>query len=200
MQTPLQDGWGITNNGTHLIVGDSSHKLYYLDPETYKIQQVVEVTGRTSCFWCMHVSVCIADVHSCIYIYITPSMYITMCADNGKNIVWLNELEWIDGLIYANVYQTDCIAQIDPSTGNVVGWVDLSGLKDTMLEKLHPRPHVDVLNGIAWNSKDAELYVTGKLWPKLYQIQLQPMYVDSKSTNVQSLTESVRNKCILRFT
>lgn len=84
--------------------------------------------------------------------------------------VWrLNELEYIDGEVYANVWQTDRIARIDPETGRVKAWIDLSGL-------LPPddRPGANVLNGIAWDAEGGRLFVTGKLWPKLFQIELTP--------------------------
>ena len=113
-------------------------------------------------------------------------------------MTWLNELEWVDGMIYANIWQTDCIAQIEPSTGHVVGWVDVSGLKTTMLKDLDPKSsRVDVLNGIAWNQKEGKLYVTGKLWPKVYEIELRPLYDDSKSSDVAKLTDNIRKQCIV---
>ena len=88
--------------------------------------------------------------------------------ENG--LIWrLNELEYIDGEIYANIWQTDRIARIDPETGRVQAWIDLSGL-------LPPadRQDANVLNGIAWDETGRRLFVTGKLWPKLFQIELTP--------------------------
>jgi glutamine cyclotransferase len=81
----------------------------------------------------------------------------------------LNELEWVKGEIYANVYQTNRIARISPKTGRVTGWIDLQGLLD-------PRDAagVDVLNGIAYDAAKDRLFVTGKLWPKVFEIQLVP--------------------------
>ena len=80
----------------------------------------------------------------------------------------LNELEYVRGEIYANVWRTDRIARISPQTGAVVGWIELEGL-------LSPEDHtrqVDVLNGIAYDAKNDRLFVTGKLWPKLFEIEL----------------------------
>ena len=80
----------------------------------------------------------------------------------------LNELEYVQGEIYANVWQTDRIAKISPETGEVIGWIDLEGL-------LRPEDRdrrVDVLNGIAYDVKNDRLFVTGKLWPKLFEIEL----------------------------
>jgi glutamine cyclotransferase len=88
----------------------------------------------------------------------------------GKPITQLNELEVVDGEIYANVWGTDVIARIDPASGKVVGWIDLTGL---LPPAQRGTSSVDaVLNGIAWDSRHRKLYVTGKLWPKLYEIEL----------------------------
>jgi glutaminyl-peptide cyclotransferase len=87
----------------------------------------------------------------------------------GKPVDQLNELEWVDGEIYANIWQTDRIARIDPKTGNVVGWIDLKGL----LPRSDTIPgHTDVLNGIAYDAANKRLFVTGKMWPKLFEIKL----------------------------
>jgi glutamine cyclotransferase len=80
----------------------------------------------------------------------------------------LNELEYVQGLILANVWKTDMIAQISPETGKVVGWIDLRGL---LRPEDRVRP-VDVLNGIAFDQRNDRLFVTGKLWPKLFEIEL----------------------------
>jgi glutamine cyclotransferase len=87
--------------------------------------------------------------------------------DKGRPVPELNELEYIRGEIYANVWQTERIARISPSTGQVLGWIDLKGLL-TPAE----RRRTDVLNGIAYDAKQNRLFVTGKLWPKLFQIQM----------------------------
>jgi len=89
--------------------------------------------------------------------------------DNGRDIAQLNELEYIKGEIYANIWQTDRIARIDPQSGRVTAWVNLSGLLSP--EDL-ARP-VDVLNGIAYDEASDRLFVTGKLWPKLFEIKLK---------------------------
>jgi glutamine cyclotransferase len=81
---------------------------------------------------------------------------------------YLNELEVVRGEIWANVYQTDRIARISPKTGAVTGWIDLTGL----LPEADRRVPVDVLNGIAWDPKGNRLFVTGKLWPRLFVIEL----------------------------
>jgi len=88
--------------------------------------------------------------------------------DGQQPIVSLNELEYVQGEIYANVWQTDRIARILPADGRVSGWIDLAGLL-TAADRIEG---ADVLNGIAYDSLGDRLFVTGKLWPKLYEIQL----------------------------
>jgi glutaminyl-peptide cyclotransferase len=93
---------------------------------------------------------------------------ITVTAD-GAPVNDLNELEWVKGEVYANVYQTDRIARIDPATGKVAGWIDLTGI----LSPQHRVPgQTDVLNGIAYDAARDRLFVTGKRWPKLFEIRL----------------------------
>lgn len=88
----------------------------------------------------------------------------------GKPIDRLNEIEWVEGELYANVWGTDVIARIDPATGKVVGWIDLTGLLDPA-QRGTDNPDA-VLNGIAYDSRQHRLFVTGKLWPKLFEIEL----------------------------
>lgn len=89
--------------------------------------------------------------------------------DSGK-VSKLNELEYIDGEIYANIWGEEKIARISPKTGRVTAWIDLSGLLSDKDSELR----IDVLNGVAFNSENGNLYVTGKLWPKLFEIELVP--------------------------
>jgi glutaminyl-peptide cyclotransferase len=124
-------GWGITHDGTHLIMSDGSATLYFLDPETY------ERVGQIS------------------------------VSDGGSLVTKLNELEYIKGEIYANVLLEDKIAVINPQTGNVRAWIDLTGIaamEDTSAGR--------VLNGIAYNTDEDRLFVTGKMWAHLYEIRL----------------------------
>lgn len=90
--------------------------------------------------------------------------------DGTKPVENLNELEYIDGEIYANIWQQDRIARISPRTGKVLAWIDLTGLLPTS-ERTGKE---DVLNGIAYDPDGKRLFVTGKLWPKLFQIELVP--------------------------
>lgn len=86
----------------------------------------------------------------------------------NRPVRWLNELEYIDGKVWANVYTTDEIVIINPKTGKVEGVVDCLGLLPKSLRK----PSTDVLNGIAYNPDTRKIYLTGKNWPKLYEIKL----------------------------
>lgn len=89
----------------------------------------------------------------------------------GQLVTRLNELEYIEGEVWANVWQTDLIARIDPASGRVTGWVDLSGLLPPE-DRAQP---VDVLNGIAYDAATGRLFVTGKWWPKLFEIVVLPV-------------------------
>jgi len=126
------EGWGITNDGTRLIMSDGTSTLHFLNPQTF------EEIGQLGVF------------------------------DNDGPVTRLNELEYVQGEIYANVWQTNRIARIAPETGRVIGWVELGGLLTTE-DRSEP---VDVLNGIAYDAKTDRLFVTGKLWPKLFEIEL----------------------------
>ena len=88
---------------------------------------------------------------------------------SGQPARELNELECVDGLIYANVWQTDNILRIDPKTGKVTGMIDASGLLTP-----EERQKADVLNGIAWNPRTKTFLITGKLWPKMFEVQFVP--------------------------
>ncbi len=90
---------------------------------------------------------------------------------DGIPVDQVNELEWVGDEIYANLWHTNTIARINPETGKIVGWIDLS--------KLYPAAgsgpnNENVLNGIAYDAEKKRLFVTGKLWPKLYEIKLVP--------------------------
>lgn len=87
----------------------------------------------------------------------------------GKPVNMLNELEMVNGELFANIWGADVIARIDPSTGRVVGWIDLTGLLPDAKRGGNPDA---VLNGIAWDEKGKRLFVTGKLWPTLFEIEL----------------------------
>jgi glutamine cyclotransferase len=87
----------------------------------------------------------------------------------GRPLTQINELEWVEGELFANIWQTDVIARIDPSSGRVMGLIDLTGL---LADRTGLDPADDVLNGIAWDPVGRRLFVTGKNWPSLFEIRL----------------------------
>ncbi len=126
------EGWGLTNDGTHLIMSDGTSALRFMDPKDFTERKRLTVT------------------------------------DNRGEVDMINELEYADGLIHANIYQTDRIARISADTGKVTGWLDLSPLRKQL-----PQPHrAEVLNGIARDPKTGRYLVTGKLWPKSFEIEI----------------------------
>jgi len=93
--------------------------------------------------------------------------------DEGQPVENINELEWVKGEIYANIWQTNRIARIDPKTGHVVGWIDCTGLlSPSDSAGLDRNDAPEVLNGIAYDAEHDRLFVTGKQWPKLFEIKL----------------------------
>jgi glutamine cyclotransferase len=141
--------WGLTCDGRNLIVSDGSDRLTFIDPGTFRpLRQVKVLAG-------------------------------------GVSVRYLNELEYVEGEIYANIWPTDRIARISPQSGEVTGWIDLEGI-------LSPSDRTEAgipenisreggfssswtcLNGIAYDPGDRRLFVTGKLWPTLYEIRLRP--------------------------
>jgi glutamine cyclotransferase len=127
------EGWGLTNDGSQLIMSDGTDHLYFLNPTTF--QQTEEVT-----------------VH-----------------DGNTDITNVNSLAWINGEIYANIWLKNEIAIINPQTGQVKAWINLTGLPDEAASELNPDA---VLNGIAYDQQNNRLFVTGKDWPNLYQIKV----------------------------
>jgi glutamine cyclotransferase len=95
---------------------------------------------------------------------------IEVCDEDGP-VTRLNELEYVQGEVYANVWKTDRIARISPDTGKVIGWIELAGILSAG-DRAQP---VDVLNGIAYDAENERLFVTGKLWPRLFEIELIPL-------------------------
>jgi glutaminyl-peptide cyclotransferase len=127
------EGWGLTQNGTDIIMSDGSAALRFLDPATLAERRRVTVTV------------------------------------DGQPVERLNELEWVNGEIFANVWHTAFIVRIDPASGRVTGVIDLRQLV------ADNRGGEDaVLNGIAYDAARDRLFVTGKNWPNLYEIDLVP--------------------------
>lgn len=106
--------------------------------------------------------------------------------DHGEPVTNLNELEWVRGEIFANIWQTDRIVRISPVDGRVLGWIDLTGI----LPAADRTGREDVLNGIAYDVLGNRLFVTGKLWPQLFQIKLVPKSRPHPQTTSQAHRQS----------
>lgn len=129
------EGWGMTNDGQHIIMGDGSNKLFYRNPETFNIIKTLSVSN------------------------------------NYGPLGSINELEFVKGFIYANVWTTYKIVKIDTSSGKVVAQANLEDL----LNKYAPEDlsrKIDVMNGIAYDSVGNRFFITGKYWSKVFEIQL----------------------------
>ena len=129
------EGWGLTHDGTRLIMSDGSANLYFLDPHTFERLQILIVSNGV------------------------------------RRLKYLNELEYIDGLVFANIYRSARIALIDPSSGHMVDSIDLQRLVDA--EQAHSAS-AGVLNGIAYDAERRLVYVTGKNWSQLFELRLIP--------------------------
>lgn len=130
------EGWGLTTDGTHLIMSDGTSTLSWLDASTQRVTKRIEVR------------------------------------DGFRPVTQLNELEYVDGFIYANVWMTDFIAQIDAESGQVIGWLDLSALKKGFAKPPGWNEREHVLNGIAYDRRSKHFFVTGKCWPVLFEISI----------------------------
>lgn len=128
------EGWGLTSDGTNLIMSDGTDKLTFIDPKTYKKTKELNIRA------------------------------------NGNPVYYLNELEYVNGYIFANIWMTTQIAKINATTGNVVGVLDLAALQNDAKSK---NPKCAEMNGIAFHADSGLLWVTGKLWPHIYQIQCE---------------------------
>ncbi|MDB4534525.1 glutaminyl-peptide cyclotransferase [Vicingaceae bacterium] len=131
---PTKEGWGMTTDGTYLIMSDGSNNLIYLDPTNMSVSKTVAVT------------------------------------DNGYIIDNLNELEYINGFVYANVWMTNTVVKIDPANGKLVGKLDLNLLAN---EARYNYPYSMEMNGIAYDSINNRVLVTGKMWPKYFEIKFK---------------------------
>jgi glutamine cyclotransferase len=139
------EGWGITNNDNELIISEGSDKLYFVQPKTLKLNKVLSIR------------------------------------DNYGAVNNLNELEMVDGFIYANRWQYEYILKIDPASGLVVGIINMQDMlqKNTKsdLSYLKSRGNTPteagaVLNGMAFDKSKNIFYITGKLWPEIFEVKL----------------------------
>jgi glutamine cyclotransferase len=138
------EGWGLTHDGKRLILSDGVTEFL-----RFFDPATFQETGRIA------------------------------VRDQGAPVMNMNELEYVKGEVFANVWQTDRIARINPATGQVNGWINLAGLLPAAdlrkTKALSPANSNDVvLNGIAYDPAGDRLFVTGKLWPKLFEIKLVP--------------------------
>jgi glutamine cyclotransferase len=140
------EGWGITHNSEHLIISEGSDKLYFVEPGTLKLNKVISVV------------------------------------DNFGAVNNLNELEMIEGFIYANRWQYDYIVKINPANGHVVGRMNFqdflkknskADLSYLSKEGSTATESGAVLNGIAYDSASKKMYVTGKLWPEVFEVEVR---------------------------
>lgn len=130
------EGWGLTNDGTNLIMSDGTHVIRFVNPQDFKTVRTIVVND-----------------------------------EKGKPVMQLNELEFVKGEIWANIWQTGWIVRIDPATGKLLGRIDLNTLADDEQKK---NQRADVLNGIAYDAADDRIFVTGKFWPRLFEIKVNP--------------------------
>ncbi|MBL0358534.1 MAG: glutaminyl-peptide cyclotransferase [Chitinophagaceae bacterium] len=132
------EGWGMTNNGTELIISDGQAQgnLYFVNPADFKVKRIVQVV------------------------------------DNFGPVDSINELEYIDGFIYANVWGTTYIIKINPSNGHVVSRIETANTLSSFYSSYPIRQLDNVLNGIAYDSTAKKMYITGKNWPKLFEVRL----------------------------
>lgn len=144
-------GWGLTNDGTHLILSDGTHILKFLDSETFNTVRTVAVKK-----------------------------------EDGNPLYHLNELEFVEGEIWANIWHSEeaatnnehgylpnlgkpnYIARIDPQSGNIVGWIDLGNISPSDMSESE-----NTLNGIAYDAATKRIFVTGKNWKNLFEIKLK---------------------------
>ena len=108
--------------------------------------------------------------------YLNPETFqvqkVVYVYDKGQPLPNINELEYIKGVLYANIWHTDKVVQIDPAFGEIIGWIDFSGLRSPEAQQNQEA----VLNGIAYDSASDQLFVTGKLWDKLFEVKLVPAH------------------------
>lgn len=149
------EGWGLTDNGSELIMSDGSHRLTFRSPNNFKPTRQIEV------FW------------------FNPK------TKERSLLSGLNELEWIDGKIWANIFGTTKIARIDPETGEVIQFFDFAHYVPDNCRKDPER----VLNGIAWDKRSGHLFITGKKWPVLYEFAVENKPAAGESAQTAPLAE-----------
>ena len=165
---------GLTNWGSTLIqLTWENHTALVYERSTFKLLRTVSYTGEGWGLTQDGKNLILSDGTARLR-FLDPETFREVrqltVRDRGKPVTQLNELEFIHGQVYANIWHSDRIARIDPATGKVLGWIDLSGLLPAS-DRSSPEA---VLNGIAWDSARERLFVTGKLWPKIFEIRVIP--------------------------
>jgi glutamine cyclotransferase len=163
---------GLTNWGNTLIqLTWKAHVAFVYDRTTFRLLRTLHYEGEGWGLTQDGKSLIMSDGTSTLR-YLNPETFAVErtlhVTDHGKPIDQLNELEYVHGEIYANIWQTDQIARISPRTGDVIAWIDMRGI----LPDVERRDSNAVLNGIAYDPATHKLYVTGKLWPKLFEIEV----------------------------
>ncbi len=163
------------------VVGDRIYQLtwqsgvcFVYDRETFEVLETFSYTGEGWGLTTDGERLIMSDGSSRL-VFRDPDTFAVLNSvivqDGGLPVSYLNELEYIDGEVWANIWQTDHIVHIDPATGNVTGWIDLTSL----LPSDYPRAEdAEVLNGIAYDSETGRVFVTGKYWPAVFEIELVP--------------------------
>lgn len=166
-------GEGLTNWGSELIqLTWQSGVAFVWDRATFQLKKTFKYGGEGWGLTHDGKQLILSD-GTPVLRYLEPATF----AEKGRLVVLegrrpvqnINELEWVKGEIWGNIWQQDRIARIDPKTGQVIGWIDLRGLL-----KPNETEGTDVLNGIAYDAKGDRLFVTGKLWPKLFEVKIVP--------------------------
>ncbi len=127
------DGWGMTNNGTDLIITTGGTDLYFVDPANFKVKNIVHIHD-----------------------------------DNGP-VSQVNELEYVNGFVWGNIYETKDIVKIDPQSGMIVGKMNFENLLD---QKYYVETRAEYMNGIAYDSTSKTFFITGKRWPKIFEVRV----------------------------
>lgn len=168
-------GEGLTDWGSTLIqLTWKAHKAFVYDRFSFTLLRTLEYTGEGWGLTHDDTRLIMSDGSSTLQ-FLDPKTFrvvrrLKVTDENGRAVDSLNELEYVKGEIFANIWHKDQIARISPLTGKVVGWIDLSGIIDKR-ELSSPEA---VLNGIAYDKAGDRLFVTGKLWPKLFEIKIVP--------------------------
>ena len=168
-------GEGITDSGNHLIgLTWRSHVGFIYDLYSFAVEGRFEYPGEGWALTRSDREIVMSDGTADLRILDPTTLrelrriHVTA---RGEPVSQLNELEWVQGSILANVWQTDRIARIDPDTGEVTAWIDLTGLLPAQDHAAAGRGAF--LNGIAYDAGSNRLFVTGKLWPKLFEIRIR---------------------------